>query len=157
MSLSHSIFSLANSNNGFFKSERQANFLISQMSVNDGLIGHANSGYNACPIFAEWDNKGITKIVKASKNGDIIMFERKCGGSLTALELKLIKKLEQDIKYLEKEIIDNESSFKDGSYNGSGNINTYTSDMINRYNHCQMHNKERLQGMRQELINLKMS
>ena len=157
MNLSHSILSLAKCNNGFFKSEKQAQFLIAQMSDFGGCIGHANSGYNSCPIFASWDEEGITKIVKASKKGDIVIFERKQEGILTELELKLIKKVEREIIRIEKEIIDDELSFKDGSYNGSGNINTYTSDMIERYNRNRMQNVERLRKLQQELIRLKMS
>ncbi len=137
MEISKSIFALAKSNNGFFKSEKQSAFLISQLKNFDGCIGHADSGYNSCPIFASWDDKGITKIIKSSKNGDFLMFERKQAGVLTVLEIKRIKSLERKLKALKKEIEVRMLSFNNGSYNGSGDISTYSQDMIDRFNYFQ--------------------
>jgi hypothetical protein len=134
MKISKSIFTLAKSNNGFFKSEKQSVFLISQLNQFGGFIGHADSGYNSCPLFASWDDKGITKIVKLSKKGDVLMFERKKEGQLTDLEIKEIKSLERKLKALEREIKERQSSFDDGSYNGTGDISTYSQDMIERFN-----------------------
>jgi hypothetical protein len=137
MEMSKSIFALAKSNNGFFKSEKQSAYLISQLERFDGCIGHADSGYNSCPIFANWDDKGITKIVKSSKNGDELMFERKQEGKLTILEIKRIKSLERKLKALKKEIEEKQLSFDTGDYNGSGDISTYSKDMIDRFNYYQ--------------------
>lgn len=155
MEISKSIFGLAKSNNGFFKSEKQANFLISQMEQFGGCIGSANSGYNSCPIFASWDEKGITKIIKSSKNGDVIMFERKKEGVLTSLEIKDVKSLERKIKALKKEVKERQEAFESGNYNGSGNINTYTSDMIKRYNNFQKQKIEQINILKERLCKLK--
>jgi hypothetical protein len=94
MNIAPSVFGLAKTNNGFFKSEKQAAFLISQMEKFEGCIGHT-SGYNSNPIFAKWDEKGIVEIVRHSrtKKGctDIIMFQRSVEGFFTELQLKEIK------------------------------------------------------------------
>lgn len=121
MNIRQSIFGLAKTNNGFFKSEKQAAFLISQLQGCDGYLGAADSGYNSCPIFCTWDEKGITAILKHSQTNKgckpIPMFERKIEGALTALELKQIKYCERKIKELQKSIINRDAAFKAGEYN----------------------------------------
>lgn len=155
MEISKSIFGLTKSNNGFFKSGKQAQFLISQMSSYDGCIGHANSGYNSCPIFASWDEKGITKVVKATKNGDVLMFERKIQGVLTELEVKHIKFYERKIKALEKEINERQKYFDNGSYNGTGDTSTYSNDMIERFEYSQNQKIEQVKKLKEKVCQLK--
>ena len=133
--ISKSIFGLTKNNNGFFKSEKQAQFLIDQMTAVDGCFAHANSGFHSCPIFAKWDDKGIIKIVKATKKGDVIMFERKEKGVLTSIEIENTKRIERKIKSLEREISERKSAFENGSYNGTGDVNTYSHNMIERYHY----------------------
>jgi len=154
MEISKSIFGLAKSNNGFFKSEKQGNFLISQMELLEGFIGEANSGYNSCPIFAKWDEKGITKIIKATKTGDVVMFERKVDGALTTLEIKEIKRLERKAKSLQDEISKRQLSFDSGNYNGSGDVRTYTPVMIEGFNRQQFQKKENLEILNRRMITL---
>lgn len=144
MDISKSIFTLTKYNNGLFKSEKQADFLIDQMQQTGGCIGIANSGYNQCPIFAEWDAEGITKVVKHGKKKHTIMFERKTPGVLTEVEKKRIKSIERKIKSLNKEIKEVELSFKDGSYNGTGDVSTYTEDMIERYESGQKKRRDKV-------------
>lgn len=155
MEILRSIFGLTKSNNGFFKSEKQAKFLIPQISKFDGYIGQVSSGYNSCPVFANWDEKGITKIVKSAKSGDVVMFERKQEGILNVLEIKEIKQLERKIKSLEKDITRHKTSFEDGSYNGSGDVNTYTPDMIELYNCSQSRRIDQVQRIRERISKLK--
>lgn len=155
MEISKSILGLTKSNNGFFKSEKQAQFLISQMESLDGCIGHADSGYNSCPIFASWDGEGITKLVKSTKNGDVLMFERKTEGVLTALELKQIKSHERKIKALEKEINERQKSFDDGRYNGTLDTSTYSNDMIQRFEFFQNQKKEQVKRIKEITCRLK--
>lgn len=133
MDIQKSIFSLAKTNNGFFKSEKQADFLINQMKQTDGCIGHYNSGYNSCPIFSEWDNEGITKITKKGKNKETIVFERKQEGILTAFEVQELKSIKRKINALEKQVSERIESYNNGSYNGTGDISTYSVDMTERY------------------------
>jgi hypothetical protein len=151
MEISKSIFGLAKSNNGFFKSEKQLSFLIGQLERFDGLIGQASSGYNSCPIFANWDNEGITKIVKSSKSGDVVMFERKVDGFLTSLEIKEIKSIERKIKTLEKEISERQVSFDNGTYNSTGDITTYKDDMVERFNRFQSEKKVQLKNLKDKV------
>jgi len=155
MEISKSIFGLAKSNNGFFKSEKQAQFLISQLIDLDGFVGYVDSGYNSCPIFANWDKKGITKLFKSAKNGSEIMFERKEEGVLTFLEIKEVKRLERKIKSIQKEIDDRQFSFDNGSYNGSGDFSTYSNDMIARFKHYQSQKIEQINKLREKLCELK--
>lgn len=155
MEISKSIFGLAKSNNGFFKSEKQSKFLIEKLSDFSGCIAHANSGFNSCPIFASWDGKGITKIVKSAKKGDVIMFERKQEGILTSLEIKEIKRLERKIKTLENEVKERQDSFDNGSYNGSGDVGTYTTDMIERFNRFQNQKIQQINSLKEKVCQLK--
>lgn len=154
MNISKSIFALTKCNNGFFKSEKQAAFLIDQMEKANGCIGISNSGYNQCPIFAEWDGKGITKLVKHGKR-HTVMFERKIQGVLTGPEKKEIKRLERKVKSINKEIKDVELSFHDGSYNGTGDASTYTKDMIERYESGQEKRHDQVAAFENEINQIK--
>lgn len=154
MNISKSIFTLTKYNNGFFKSEKQAAFLIDQMEKADGCIGVANSGYNQCPIFAEWDNKGITKVVKHNKK-HTVMFERKTPGILTEPEKKEIKRLERKAKSINKDIKEFEQSFRDGSYNKTGDVSTYTADMIERYEAGQQKRRDQVSNLEDKINQIK--
>ena len=132
--LSISIFGLTKNNNGFFKSESQSEFLTSKMDAMEGFIGSVTSGYNSCAVFAEYDNKGITKITKSTKRGNVVMFDRKVKGILTTLEIKELKKLNRLGKKLKIETNDKLESFNNGNYNRSGDTSTYTDDMVERFN-----------------------
>ena len=119
-SIQSSVFNLAKSNNGFWKSEKQAAFLIDQFSQRDGCIGHAESGYNSCPIFVEWDAEGVVKIYKHSKTkkgyANKSMFVRKTAGVLTELQVKEIKQLERKLKEAQKSYDERNERFNNGSY-----------------------------------------
>ena len=105
MDISKSIFGLAKNNNGFFKSEKQAKFLIQVLEERGGHVGQANSGYNQCSMFATWDEKGILEITKHRSTGKLeVMFQRKEEGVLTVKEQKQIKSLKKRINDLEKSI-----------------------------------------------------
>lgn len=138
MEITSTVLGLVKYNNGFFKSPQQASFLISQMNQLDGCIGHTSSGYHSCPLFAQWDNRGITKIIKHSNTKDgrkeIITFERAEEGRLSSLQVKEIDTLKRKLKKMEKELNERKVSFENGSYNGSGDVNTYTSLTIDLYN-----------------------
>lgn len=111
-SISISIFSLAKNNNGLFKSEKQANFILQILQDRQNYIAAADSGYNSCPIFAYADKLGITKIVKGNK----AMFERKVEGVISPLEAKKIKSKNRRIKKLEKQLAERLKAFENGEY-----------------------------------------
>jgi len=148
MEITSSILGLVKNNNGFFKSPQQASFLISQMNQLEGCIGHTSSGYHSCPLFAEWDRKGITKIIKHTntKSGrkEVITFERKEEGLLSSSQIKEINTLKRKLKKMEIELNDRIVSFQDGSYNRSGDVNTYTQSMIDLYNKSRIKEQENI-------------
>jgi len=75
MSIKQSILSLCKNNNGFFKSERQAEFLTSKLGEVAGFVGTLSAWGNNVSLFAEWDSKGIVKVVKRGKSNSVF-FER---------------------------------------------------------------------------------
>lgn len=68
MDIKASLYHLANTNNGFFKSEKQACFLINQLVLNNGeftewfSFGENNGASSSRSVFFKWDEKGITEI-----------------------------------------------------------------------------------------------
>lgn len=67
MTVLASVYSLAKNNNGFFKSEKQAKFLISQLEVCSMFVesfsfGEFNGAKALRTVFVSWDSKGITEI-----------------------------------------------------------------------------------------------
>lgn len=159
--LSKSIFGLTKYNNGLFKSEAQAKFLISQIERYEGLIGYARSGYNTIPIFAEYDEKGITRLVKHSNNKsvkdkDVVIFERNVGNALNSLEIKELNTHKRKLKKLEKELNDRITSWESGNYNGSGNKSTYDTDKstVERYEHFKNELEKRIFNLRNVINNL---
>lgn len=133
MTITASILGLTKNNNGFFKSEKQADFLINQLNKSFGFIGISDSGYNSCPIFAKWDNEGIVELSKDSKSGRLVIFERKIEGKLTVIEEAQLKSNKRALKKLESKLSQKVSAFIDGSYNSTGDVTTYSEDMIARY------------------------
>ena len=133
MSIKISVLSLCKSNNGFFKSEKQANFLINRLELKDGYFGRNDSGFNACPLFAVWDNKGIIRVKKSTVKGMVITFERKVKGVISELELKEIKRLKRKLKKEEKRFNERMNSFYSGEYNSTGDMKTYTENLIINY------------------------
>lgn len=92
-----SVESLIKTNNGFFKSDKQAEFLISQLSKNNIFVGSVyGNTFNITYVF---DEKGIIKKeqynIKTSKTE--ITWERKVAGVLTVQQEKKIKSLKRRI------------------------------------------------------------
>lgn len=135
MDIQQSVLGLAKSNNGFFKSEKQADFLIKQIELSGGYVGFFSSGYNSCPLFATTDSEGILKIEKQTKSGIDIIFERKVAGVLNSLQVKELKSLKMRLNKLEKELLIKVASWESGQYNRSGDKSTYNTDkgIVERY------------------------
>ena len=111
----NSVLGLAQKNNGVFKSEKQAAFLIKMINNNDGLIGHTANGI---PYFAWSDDKGITRITKGTGNTSKIelVFERKVAGVLNTSDEKTIKHLRRQIKVLAAEVAVRQEGLANGTY-----------------------------------------
>jgi hypothetical protein len=68
MTIMQSVYTLAKTNNGFFKSEKQASFLIATLAERQGVFCElysfgANNGAQARRnVFVSWDSNGITEI-----------------------------------------------------------------------------------------------
>jgi hypothetical protein len=155
MNIQISILSLTKNNNGFFKSEKQAAFLIDQLKKNQGYFGSFNSGYHSCPLFATWDEKGIVKTTKSTKKGMVTLFERKVKGVISDLDAKRIKSLERKLKKEEKYLAERISSFESGDYNSTGDTSTYDESLVR--NHCYWNNVRRdlINNLRKKISELK--
>ena len=100
-----SVLSLCKNNNGYFKSEKQAKYLTSQLEKWGGHIGQNDSGYNTCPLSATWDDDGIIKTTKYTKSkGRVTVWERRVSGVLSETDKKLLKKRKRKLKELNKQL-----------------------------------------------------
>jgi len=103
------VLSLCKNNNGYFKSEKQADFLISQLEKYDGHIGCNDSGFHKCPLSATWDVDGIIKTSKHTKNGRVTVWERRVDGVLSETGKKLLKKRKRKLNELNKQLVSREA------------------------------------------------
>lgn len=76
--LAKSVYSLAKYNNGFWKSARQAQYLMDRLKEEGGIIKagaiYGNPYYN----IAYWDGSGVLKITRQTNHNDEkITWERK--------------------------------------------------------------------------------
>lgn len=62
--LRKTVFNLTKYNNGFFKSEKQANFLKTELDKLEGYIGGGEMYGNYYTFFVNYDDKGITQVEK---------------------------------------------------------------------------------------------
>lgn len=97
-----SVYSLVKSNNGFFKSDKQAAFLISQLDASKGMFiesfsfGEFNGAKALRTVFVSWDSQGITEIktVADVSRKESVKFTRISAAEFTA---------KQEQKQVEKE------------------------------------------------------
>lgn len=89
-----SVYSLANNNNGFFKSEKQAQFLISELDKVGGqfiewfAFGYTGKEKHSRFVTVSYDNQGIIEIrTKAEKSGKgSVKFTRKTAQEFAAIQ-----------------------------------------------------------------------
>jgi hypothetical protein len=124
-----SVLDLAKNNNGMFKSEKQGSFLKSMIDQREGLVGHTEHGR---PYFAEYDDRGITKITVGTRPSELY-WERKEQGILRPADVKSIKNFQRKIKELEKEIASREAGLKDGSYTDRYGVIDEKKKLIQKY------------------------
>lgn len=93
-------------NNGFFKSEKQASFLIGQLSKEDGNVKIGSTYGNSFIISYFHDENGITKKeqynCKTSKT--IVLWERVIEGRLSIQQEKLLKTLKRKLNKARKSL-----------------------------------------------------
>ena len=102
-----SVYALAKSNNGFFKSEKQAAFLSSALEERDGYFvelfsfGYHGGAKNTRTVYVKWDQQGITEIktVADISKKETIKFTRLSADQVAANKAKAkasrIKDLEE--------------------------------------------------------------
>lgn len=124
-SLIDSIFSLLKKNNGKFKSEKQSDFLITQLKMHTGFLGYVNNGKIKNPIFVEYDKYGITKLLKKLTGSNMIeiIFERNAQSELHPKDVIMLKKIESIlIEQQPKETITNKKQYRLSTYELAKNV-----------------------------------
>lgn len=114
-----SLNSLVKKNNGFFKSQKQADFLLSILNDNN-VFASVAYGYTILTTY-HFDGKGITLKTKTSvkTNKTTEEWSRKIEGVLSVEEQQIIKRLNKQLKSVKKEYASRLKSYNDGSYFGN--------------------------------------
>lgn len=111
-----SFASLVKNNNGMFKSDAQAKFLLSKCDGKEYIAGGSVYG-NTYQLIYHCDDKGVTKVEKYTQNtGSKIQWTRKEAGTLSVQDEKELKRLNRLLKQYEKSIADRVAAFKAGKY-----------------------------------------
>ena len=94
-----SLASLVKSNNGIFKSQKQAQFLHSKANDGVAIVGDVCYGHS---YFTEYhlDAEGVLKVIRLNKAGEKVMWER--AGSV-AVPIQVTKELSR-LKRMHKEV-----------------------------------------------------
>lgn len=113
-----SLNSLVKNNNGFFKSQKQADFLLSVLNDNNVFASVAYG--HTILITYHFDDKGITLKTKTSvkTNKTTEEWSRKVEGILSVEEQQIVKRLNKQLKSVKKEYASRLKSYNDGSYFG---------------------------------------
>jgi hypothetical protein len=125
VNLVQSMYNLIKTNEGKFKTEKQANFLKSVLDSQDGFLGWTEAGSQ---IHSEYDELGFIKVSKLLKNGEEIIFERSVEGKLTSLEVKSLASYKRELKKTRLQYTNRIQSWEDGTY-GKGD---YKSDQFTK-------------------------
>lgn len=111
-----SFASLVKTNNGKFKSEAQAKFLLSQ--CRDGQFitsGHVHG--NLYTLFYVCDNTGVVRVEKQTNaKGLVTQWERREEGKVSVQDQKEIKRLKRLLKGIELSIKERRESVAKGEY-----------------------------------------
>ena len=107
--LAKSVYSLAKYNNGYFKSDKQGEFLKKEIDQNDGVIAYNEMYGNSTTVFAEYDDKGIIKIYSKSPktNRETIKFQRISDKQFQDNKNKIETNIKNEKESVNKAIIDN--------------------------------------------------
>lgn len=116
MTLSTSFSSLVKSNNGFFKSEKQAAFLLNQ--CNGGCYVAADSVFgNTYQIWYTCDSTGVVKVEKfTNAKGAVLQWERVEEGKVSIQTTKEFKRLTRMRNGYVKSISERKASMDAGTY-----------------------------------------
>ena len=114
-----SFASLVKSNNGFFKTEKQAEFLLPQCEYGSFTV-YGSIYNNSFQINYVCDDKGIVRTDKVTQCGGKILttWERVVIGSISVQDAKETKRILREIKRIEKQINERIECFEKGGYDG---------------------------------------
>lgn len=118
-SIHASLENLIKTNNGFFKSEKQAEFLLHELKKEYGNVFTATLFGNSVVLTYKFDDKGITEKTNMSikKQSEKVVWAR-TGDFLSCTAKKKISALKREIKKLEKSIDDRNTAYAAGQYKG---------------------------------------
>jgi len=122
MDLSISFASLVKTNNGFFKSDKQASFLLSQCRDGEySTSGHLHG--NSYQLFYTCDDAGVTKVEKSTHaKGLVLQWERVEEGKTSIQTSKEFKRLTRLINGYVKSIASRQASMDAGTYDAPQTI-----------------------------------
>jgi hypothetical protein len=132
MSIEKTLAGLVKNNGGFFKTAKQADFILSNCALEDGTTtfsAHGSVYNNPYTIVYHLDSDGVVTVVKstlkANKNKKV--WERKVAGTISIQDQKQIKGLKRRIKEVELSIKNRENSKQ--TYIDRGMMNLYQTAM----------------------------
>jgi hypothetical protein len=104
--LTKTVFNLTKYNNGYFKSEKQAQYLLKKLRDADGALFSGIVYNNPYRYWADWDNDGITKLYKIAERTkkETIVFVRRTDSEELTYQKELEKAKEQRNKMYFDEI-----------------------------------------------------
>ena len=156
MDITKTIFGLTKNNKGFFKSEKQGNFLRDILTKSQGYISMGDMYGTGVGAFVSYDDKGITKVQTYTKNGaGNVIFLREVKGQLNDLQIKDIKRMERKIAKLRKELDFRYTAWESGSYNRSGDPSTYSEDDRTIYLKFNKRKEDAIQSMLTKIDKIK--
>jgi hypothetical protein len=121
----------------------------------DGHIGQFTSGYHSCALFAKWDKAGVIEIDKMTKGGPVVIFQRQVEGVLNQMQLKEKSRLERKLNMIQKQINQKIESYNSGNYNGTGDISSYSDDLISGYANTLQRLDDQVNVLHKMIINIK--
>lgn len=132
VNLVQSMYNLIKTNEGKFKTDKQAKFLKSVLDSQDGFLGWTEAGSQ---IHSEYDELGFIKVTKLLKNGEEVIFERSVEGKLTSIEVKDLASYKRELKKIRLQYTNRIQSWEDGTY-GKGDYKSdpYTKELYIKSN-----------------------
>ena len=115
-----SLENLIKTNNGLFKSEAQAEFLLSKLKEEFGNEFLTSIYNNSVIITYEYDEKGIVRKTNRSvkKHTTKVVWERKEEGKISIEEAQKLKQIKREISKLKKNISNRLVAKENGQYDG---------------------------------------
>lgn len=141
-----SLENLIKTNNGFFKSDAQAEFLLSKLKEEFGNTFITSVYNNSVIITYEYDEKGIVRKTNTSikKQTTKVVWERKIEGKRSIEEERKLKQIKKEISRLKTSISCRLKAKQNGSYD----------EMEELFNEYQTADENRLKEFEQMLKDL---